>query len=367
MIPDRFCFVLLCLFATMLTASCGGNHRSSLHKASRVLMGTLVEVTVVGKSDKARSVAHAALDEIARVEDLASFHKSSELARINDMAGISPVKVDAELLKLAQTSLRFAEESDGAFDPTVGAVTCLWHFSGADQPRVPAKDEISRALSKVDWRRVQIDQSAGTVFLPERGMKLDFGGLAKGHALDRVSQLLRATGIQGALVNIGGDILAVGEKNPGRPWRVGVRDPRDAGAIRAVATLTDKVLLTSGDYERFLEVNGERYHHIIDPKTGYAPTELQSVTLLAATGLTAPSAGVFVMGVDKGLRYVDSIPGLAGLLIDLKGNLHLSSEAVGRFEIKQRPTNTLQPTRSTDVAWRFFSEPNDNSVDSARF
>lgn len=366
MIPARFLFIFVSLFAAMLTASCGGNHQPQLHKVSRVLMGTLVEVTVVGISDSAKSLAYSVLDEIARVENLASFHKSSELTRINTMAGIAPVKVDPEVLQLAQTSLRFAEQSDGAFDPTVGAITSLWHFSGTDQPRVPTVDEISQGLIKVGWRRVLIDPVAQTVFLPEPGMKLDFGGIAKAYALERVSQLLRGSAIPGALVNIGGDILAVGEKNPGRPWRVGVRDPRDSEFIRGVATLSNGVLLTSGDYERFVEVNGMRYHHIIDPKTGYAPTELQSVTLLADSALSAPPAAVFVMGVEKGLKYVDSIPGLAALLIDSKGNIHLSSQASARFEIKQGLSTTQPSVPSAGFVLGFFPGLDHNAFNVQR-
>jgi len=330
----RFFSLLLASWTTIFTISCNGNQQVSVHKAGRFLMGTLAEVTVAGPRDKAMAAAQACLDEIRRVEDLASFHKSSELTRINDMAGIAPVRVDPELLELAQTSLRFAEHTDGAFDPTIGAVTRLWHFSGVQQPRVPEKKEVSDALSRVDWRLVQIDYRAGTIFLPERGMELDFGGLAKGYALDRVNRLLKTMGVDAALVNIGGDILAVGEKSPGRPWRVGVRDPRNATEIRAVVSVTDKILLTSGDYERFLDVDGRRYHHILDPKTGYPPTELQSVTLLVPTGLTASSAAVFVMGVEKGMKYIDSIAGVTGMLIDSRGNVHLSSHAASSFEIQ---------------------------------
>ena len=334
MIFDRWENVIISLCAATLIFSCSGSPKTSLHKSSRIHMGTLVEVSVSGPGRAAEAAAKAILDEIGRVENLTSFHKASELQKINEAAGISPVRTDQELLELIGESLRFAEQTSGAFDPTIGPVTRLWQFSGAGHPRVPSEAEILEALSKVGWRRVRIDRTAGTVFLPEPGMALDLGGIAKGYALDRVEKVAKNMNVSSGLVNIGGDILAVGEKGPGRPWRVGIQDPRNASGIKAVVKLKDRVILTSGDYERFLEVNGRRYHHVLDPKTGYPASELQSVTLLTDNGMTAPAAAVFVLGVEKGLKYIESIPGLEGFLIDSDGSIHQSPGAAAMIEIQ---------------------------------
>ncbi|MEJ2718400.1 MAG: FAD:protein FMN transferase [Deltaproteobacteria bacterium] len=306
-----------------------------LYKVNRLLMGTLVQITVVGTDPNAKAAAQAVIDEIQRVENLTSFHKPSALTRINDHAGKGPIKANAEMLTLIQDSIRLSRETKGAFDPSLGPVSRLWNFS-AGEPRLPAASEIAQALTKVGLDRIEIDPAAGTIWLAEPGMALDLGGIAKGYVLDRARVVLEKFGVKGALVNAGGDILAVGEKAPGKPWRVGVQDPRHGNAIVAVASVKDKVVVTSGDYERFFMKNGKRYHHILDPRTGYPATGLRSVTIVASDGLTADAlaTGVFVLGPDEGLKLVESIPGVEALLIDSTGRVRLSSGAASIFELR---------------------------------
>jgi FAD:protein FMN transferase len=306
--------------------SCGQKNSPQLHKASRLLMGTLVEVTVIGPAEKARTTIQGVFDEIKRIEDLTSFHKPSALTRLNEEAGKGPVKIDPELLTLIAGGLKVARETDGVFDPTVGPLSLLWHFSGGD-PRLPGETEISEALARVGWNRVGVDVEAGTVQLPERGMALDLGAIAKGYALDRAADVMRQSGVSGGLVNAGGDVAAVGEKEPGKPWRIGVRDPRNPKAIIAVTEVVDRAILTSGDYERFFMDNGKRYHHILDPRTGYPVEGVQSVTLVAPRGTSALSCAVFALGVKKGLNYIAAIPGLEALVVDSQGEIHMTPGA----------------------------------------
>jgi FAD:protein FMN transferase len=311
--------------------SCGQKNSLQLHKASRLLMGTLVEVTVIGPEAKAGTTIQAVFDEIKRIEDLTSFHKPSDLTRLNEEAGNGPVKTDPELLALISGGLKVASETDGVFDPTVGPLSLLWRFSGGD-PRLPGETEISEALAKVGWKRVRVDVEAGTVQLPERGMALDLGAIAKGYALDRAADVMRQCGVSGGLVNAGGDVVAVGEKEPGKPWRIGVRDPRNPKAIMAVTEVADQAILTSGDYERFFTDNGKRYHHILDPRTGYPVEGVQSVTLVAPRGTSALSCAVFALGVEKGLAYVAAIPGLEALAVDSHGEVHMTPGARAFFK-----------------------------------
>jgi thiamine biosynthesis lipoprotein len=191
-------------------------------------------------------------------------------------------------------------------------------------------------MSKVGLDRIEIDSATGTVRLSEPGMALDLGGIAKGYALDRARLVIENFGVKAALVNAGGDILAVGEKAPGKPWRVGVQDPRRGNAMVAVASVKDKIVVTSGDYERFFVKNGKRYHHILDPRTGYPATGLRSVTIVATDGLTADAlaTAVLVLGPDEGLKLVESIQGIEALLIDSAGRVRLSSGAVSIFELR---------------------------------
>lgn len=315
--------------------SCTGGTRPALHKFSRFAMGTLVEVTLRGTPQDAKEASQSIFDELKRIEDLTSFHKASTLTQLNNNAGEHPVKVDRELLSMIQEALRIAQVTNGAFDPTVGTLTRLWQFSGGNEPRLPAPSETEEALTKVGWQKVQVDAKGGTVFLPERGMAVDLGGIVKGYALNRAAQLLQKRRIESALVNIGGDIVAVGEKAPGKPWRVGVKDPRKEGGIVSVAPLKNRVIVTSGDYERFFIRDGRRYHHILNPKTGYPAQGVQSVTIVGPIGTTLQPLGTaaFVTGPDEGLTLLKSVPGAEGFTIDATGNLHLSPGAGALFEM----------------------------------
>jgi len=299
-------------------------------------MGTLVEVTVPGPSGKARAAGEAVFDEIKHIEDLTSFHKPSGLTILNDAAGHGPTKPDRQLLELIEVALGTAKATMGAFDPTVGVLCRLWSFSGGD-PRLPDNSEIVEALNKVGWSRVKLDKSEGSILLPERGMALDLGGIAKGYALDRAAAVLKKHGISSALVNAGGDVLVVGEKEPGKPWRIGVQDPRNPREVVCVAALKDRVIMTSGDYERFFVKDGKRYHHILNPATGYPADGAQSVTVVASSGLVAEPLGatVFVLGVEEGLKYIQSLHNVEALVIDPQGQIHMTPGAQSLFELKR--------------------------------
>ncbi|MFZ5868717.1 MAG: FAD:protein FMN transferase [Thermodesulfobacteriota bacterium] len=333
--PRETWLALILLAVGLASVAC--DKAPAPYKASRLLMGTLVEITVVGHPDKARSAAEAAFEEIKRVERLTSFHQPSALTSLNEQAGFGPVKTDPELARLVEASLKIAAQTGGAFDPTVGPLSRLWGFSGTTEPRLPTQAEIDSALSKVGWKHVRVDRSASTVDLPESGMSLDLGGIAKGYALNRAAAVLKEMGIRSALVNAGGDIIAIGEKSSGRPWRIGVQDPRDQKGILAVVELKDRAIVTSGDYERVFFINDERYHHILDPKTGYPARGMQSVTIVFSDAVIVDglSVAVFVAGPQKGMEMIQSVPGAAGLLVDAAGELHLSPGAASLFELKR--------------------------------
>lgn len=323
------------LSVAVLAASCVGDGSPPLHKVGHLLMGTYVQITVVGEGEKVRAAAQAAVDELRRVENLTSFHKPSALTSLNEEAGSGEYRPDPELLNLVRVSVDFARDTAGAFDPTVGPLSRLWDFSG-DQPRVPPENLVREALKKVGWNKVRIDGNPGTIRFSEKGTALDLGGIAKGYALDRAGAVLKERGIAGALVNAGGDILAVGEKAPGSPWRVGIQDPRNPNGIVAVVPLKNRVVVTSGDYERFVIKDGKRYHHLLDPKTGFPAEGLQAVTIIAETGVTADAlaTAVFVLGPDKGMKLVEDTPRAEALLINASGEFRMSSGAAKLIELR---------------------------------
>jgi FAD:protein FMN transferase len=327
---------LSALFAALIIACSCSPEKPGIHKSTRLVMGTFVDVSIVGAAEPAKEGAAAAFDEMKRIEDLTSFHKPSQLTAINDHSGQGPVKTDAEVLSIVAEALKASEQTGGAFDPTIGAVSRLWKFSGEGESRIPTEDEIKTALSKVGYSKVILDQANSTIELTEPGMALDLGGITKGHALNRCAIILKKLGISSALVNIGGDILALGGKEPGKPWRIGVEDPRDKNAMVAVTELTDQVIFTSGDYERFIEMDGKRYHHILDPKTGYPAEGVRSVTVVGKPGETLQPFGTsaFVMGARKGLEFLESKLRLPALLVDGEGKILMTTGSEKVFKLK---------------------------------
>ncbi len=233
----------------------------------------------------------------------------SAVSQINQSAGIAPVVVPQEVIYVLQEALRIAERTSGAFDPTIGPLVDLWDIGG-DNSQVPSQQAIDHARSLVDWRLVEIDSQRGTVYLPKQGMALDLGGIAKGYAADELVAIAQEAGIQQALFDLGGNIYAFGTKPDGTPWRVGVKDPAQPGGSPALAlAVQDRSVVTSGMYERFFEQEGIRYHHILNPATGYPVwNDIQSVTIVSKSSLLADalSTSVFVLGREKGLALLES-------------------------------------------------------------
>jgi thiamine biosynthesis lipoprotein len=234
----------------------------------------------------------------------------SELEHINQAAGKEAVSVHGDLLELVEKALYFADISGGAFDPTVGPLVKLWGI-GSESPHIPAQEEIDSLLPLVSRREIEIDRAMGTVFLKKTGMRLDLGAIAKGYAADEVVRIIREEKIPRAIIDLGGNIFAYGEKKDGSPWRVGIQNPAgNRGSYIGIAEVRNKTIVTSGIYERFIEAEGKRYHHIRSPETGYpVDNGILSVTIIAALSVEADglSTAVFVMGYEKGKALVESL------------------------------------------------------------
>jgi thiamine biosynthesis lipoprotein len=282
-----------------------GSQADPSYRETNFLMDTVVQVTVWGDpkaAAKAGDSAFAAMKEVASWSD--AFAPESEISRFNAAAGKEPVKVNGEFLSVLEQSLEFGKVSDGSFDVTIGPVIRLWGFGG-ENPKVPAPDKLKAALKLVGYQKVRVNRAKSTVFLPEAGMLLDLGAVAKGYAVDRAGEALRRSVAQGrikaGLINAGGDVLVVGPRPQGGPWSIGVQHPRAEGLITTVE-LTNGAAVTSGDYERFFTVGGVRYCHILDPRTGYPPRLLSSVTILAPDSTIGDmlSTALFVLGPEKG-------------------------------------------------------------------
>lgn len=289
------------------------------------IMGTSVRVELWSDDRHAGDAAiDAVMDDMHRIDQAMSPHKPrSELSRINRDAAKEPVPISDEMLSLVARSIEFSQLSDGAFDITYAGVGHLYDYRHGIKPTDQA---IDRARVAVGYRNLMLDRRAGTIRFAREGVRIDLGGFAKGHAVDRGVAILARHGIGHAIVSAGGDSRILGDRR-GRPWTIAVRDPRRPGEVVAVLPLENAAISTSGDYERFFERDGVRCHHVIDPATGKSPSRVHSVTIVADDGLTteALSKSVFVLGVEKGLRLVESQPGVDAVVVDACGALHYSS------------------------------------------
>jgi FAD:protein FMN transferase len=289
------------------------------------IMGTAIRCELWhGDVRHAERALDAVMAEMHRIDRLMSPYKdASELSLINRDAGRRAVPVGAELFGLIERSLQFSAMSDGAFDITFAGVGRLYDYRQGVAPDAAA---LERARQAVGWRHLQLDAVQRTIRFGRDGMCIDLGGFAKGHVVDTSIAILKRLGIQHAMVAAGGDSHVMGDRR-GRPWSIAIRDPRDEKRVVAVLPLQDTSISTSGDYERYFERDGVRHHHLIDPRTGASPSSVHSVTILAPDGLTseALSKSVFVLGLDAGMRLIETQPGVDAIVVDPAGVLHFSS------------------------------------------
>ena len=271
----------------------------------RAAMGTIWQVVLpAGSPGHAPDAAERALDEVDRLESvLSEFRPGTEVSRVNAAAGGAPVAVGPDTWTMLEHSLQHAARSDGAFDPTWAALRGVWDFSTAS-PVPPDADTVRALLPRVDWRAVEMDASTRRVRLARPGMAIGFGGIAKGYALDRMRDILLREGVRDFLLYSGGQVLAEGTRN-GRPWRVGVQHPRNPGALLGAVSITRGSVSTGGDYEHFFVHQGRRYHHFIDPRTGWPVEHTASVTVITPTALEADAldTSLFVMSPERAMAH----------------------------------------------------------------
>ncbi len=331
----RGLLIALLIFIAIAAGSVGiavlsrGSSAKKLFSYQQMLMDTDVSLKIYScSSGEAGRVKEELFVEMRRLEQLLSYTDvSSDVTKINRAAGKSPVRVSPETAAVIQQSLHYAALTEGVFDPTIAPLLEAWGFQG-EHYRVPEPAEIEAAGALVDHSLIESDFAARKIFLPRSGMSLDLGGIAKGYIVDGGLDLLARAGIGHALINAGGDIGILGPKPDGSSWRIGVRHPRRDGDLIAVVSWSQKgAVVTSGDYERFFEEDGVRYHHIIDPHTGYPARTLLSVTVVAPTAVEADalSTALIVMGPQRGLALVESLPGVEAILVTPQLELLISS------------------------------------------
>jgi thiamine biosynthesis lipoprotein len=292
---------------------------------------------------RAHALFDAALAEIKRLEKLmTTWDPASEVSQINAAAGAKPVSVSEETFAVIQESLHASAISEGTFDITFETLHGLWKFDEDLDPHPPTPAAVRERVRYLGFAHVKTDPAQRTVFLDEPHVRIGLGGIAKGYAVDRAARVLEQGGLKSFYVQAGGDLFAQGTKPDGAPWVAGIRDPRGAeGDYFAMMHLVDHAFSTAGDYERAYVIAGKRYHHIIDPRTGYPATASRSVTIWAPTGLLADEIddAVFILGPEKGLALVESIDDVGAVIVDAKNHVWISKRLAGHVEPSHPPTD----------------------------
>lgn len=287
-------------------------------------MGTRIAVELwAADRTQGEALITRVMNEMHRVDALMSTYKpTSQVSLINERAAREPVKVDPDLFGLLQTALDYSRLTEGAFDITYASVGYLYDYRRHIKPDDAA---IAAALPAVDYRHVVLDPESGSVRFTQSGVRIDLGGIAKGWAVDRGIELLQAAGVERAFVTAGGDTRIIGDRF-GQPWMVGIRDPREGEKVAVRIPLADAALSTSGDYERFFEADGIRYHHILSPSTGRPASAVRSVTIIGptATRTDGLSKTIFVLGIERGMQVLDRAGDVDAIAIDKDGKIYYS-------------------------------------------
>jgi thiamine biosynthesis lipoprotein len=297
------------------------------YKKTASLLGSPFDITVVAKdSIQGNEFTNEAIAEVTRIENLISdWIPTTQISSVNNNAGIQPIKVDAEVYDLVERALKISKLTNGAFDISYASMDRIWKFDGS-MKKMPSKEEIKKSVEKVGYHNVILNSKDTTIFLKNKGMKIGLGGIGQGYIADKIKELLKSKGCESGLVNVSGDISTWGKQIDGNPWTIGIINPMNKNKVFATFPLEDTAVETSGSYEKYVTFDGKRYSHIIDPRTGYPASGIVSISVFAKQTEMADAlaTGIFVMGVEVGLNFVNQIKGLECIIVDDTGGIHTS-------------------------------------------
>lgn len=350
--------VAIGIAATLLVlTACGANKtepkiNNEAYSDQQFLMGTYVKMQIF--DDGKEAVLKKSFD---RVKELASKitvnedDPKSEIDKINQAAGIKPVEVSDDIYPLIKKAYQYSEESDEGFDMTIGTITKLWHI-GFDDARKPEQKEIDEALKLVHHEKVKLDDKKQTVFLEEKGMELDLGAIAKGYITDEVVDVMKENDVTTAIIDLGGNVYVLGNspRKADGDWKIGVQDPNQArNTVVGSVTQSNKSLVTSGIYERNLTVNGETFHHLFDPKTGYPfKNEIAGVTIISNKSIDGDglSTAIFSMGVKEGMAHINTLDDVEAIFVTVDDKIYISKGLEGNFELNKESNYQLDDIKN---------------------
>ena len=292
------------------------------------LMGNRFQITAVSENEEraVRSIDKA-VEEISRIEQLlTTYREDSETSLINRNAGLAPVTVSRETFEIIERSIRISRITQGAFDITYGSVDRrLWNFD-TGMKALPDRETARKMVRLINYRNIELDQAHSRVFLKEEGMRIGFGGIGKGYAAERAKWVMMQMGIESGIVNASGDLTAWGHQPDGKPWTIGIANPNEAGKLFSYMNISNMAVATSGNYEKFIFIDGKRYSHTIDPRTGLPVTGIKSVTIITPNAEIADAMAtpVMIMGIKAGLDMINQIKDIEAILIDEDDKMYAS-------------------------------------------
>ncbi len=303
------------LFVLITTIS----NSQNVYKQTLKLMGSRFDISVVAENEVVgNEYINIATNEIERIERLiSSWDKNSQTSLINKNAGVFSVKVDEELFQLIQRSLKISKLTQGAFDISYASMDKIWKFDGS-MKEMPPIESISRSVERVGYTNIILDEANKTVFLKLKGMKIGFGAIGKGYAADKAKELLQNKGVKAGIINASGDLNAWGKQPDGKDWMVAIVNPLNKEKVFSWLPVENSAVVTSGNYEKYVKLNGELYSHIIDPRTGYPIKGILSVSILTKSAELADAlaTSVFVMGVETGLDFINQLKGVECIIVN---------------------------------------------------
>ena len=320
---DKLKFILAALFF-IVCQSFVAAQENVLVERQVTLMGSVFNITVVDRdSVSANQHIDRCISEITRIENLISeWRPETQISEVNRNAGIKPIKVDREVFELAERAIEYSKMSEGAFDISTAAMDKIWKFDGTMTEK-PTDEAIKNSVRNVDYQMILLDKNSSTIFLQKKGMKIGFGSIGKGYAADKGREFLQNLGVKSGIVNASGDLATWGTQPNGKPWAIGIRNPFKRHKIAKILKLKHGAVATSGSYEKYAEIDGVRYSHIINPKTGFPSTGLTSVSIYgpSAEFANALSTSIMVLGKEKGKKLLRKFPEYRYLFITDEGKI----------------------------------------------
>ena len=297
------------------------------YKSSMLLMGCNFDISVVTDSKlNADRYIYMAVEEIQRIENLiSSWNENSETSKINKYAGIQPVAVSEELFLLVERCIAISKLTNGAFDISYASIDKIWKFDGS-MKTMPSKNKIANSVKHIGYQNIKLNTAKQTIYLNSKEMKIGFGAIGKGYAADRAKELLQARGVSAGIINASGDLNAWGKQANGKPWLVAITNPINKKKAFSWMPIYNSSVVTSGNYEKYIEFNNIKYSHIIDPRTGYPSSGIQSVTVFTqkAEFADALATSLFVMGVDTGIHFINQLKDVECIFVDSQNKIHSS-------------------------------------------